>query len=175
MSEIKFYTDHIPNPAGGGTTFDEFVEKVLNKDAAGIAAPVGEDGKPDTEKGQVISDKGEAGEGFQDGESVDGKSDGETKSKAKPKDDEKEDEKVEKEAAGPAKGEDQKESIVISLPADKEFQKGESVDASKGKKKASAEQWLKISNLNPEGKNLLKKYWLTMYPREYVDAMIQDR
>ena len=161
MENFKFITN-ITNPCGNGPTLEEYVNKVLQKDAAGIAAPEGEDGEPDTEKGQVISETAEAGKEHPRGESVDGK-------KCKTK-----------EAAGPAKGEDQKESIEISLPADKEFQKGESEDGSKvttktKKTEASSSEWLKISNLNSKQKSMLKQYWLTQYPREYVDAMIEDR
>jgi len=198
MDNFKFITK-ITNPCGEGPTMDEYVEKVL-KEAAGVAAPEKEDSKePDTEKGQVISDKGEAGEGFQDGESVKGP---DMKEKCSEK------ETDVKEAAGKAKPEDGPgEGIPISLDASEEFQKGESEDGSKVKvdnkkteakenstevKKAKSEPeekeedkkeekeavssgWTKISNLNPKEKKMLRSFWLTQYPREYVDAMIQDR
>jgi len=181
MDDFKFITN-IKNPCGDGQTFEDYVQKVLNKEAAGIAAPDGEDGKPDKSQGQVISGDPDAGKDFQSGESVDGK-----------KSDDKKKSATDKEAAGEAKVGDQDRTIPISLPADKEFQKGESVDGSKvttkakkteanvdakGKKeatKASASNWVKISNLNAKEKTMLRKYWLTQYPREYVDAMIEDR
>jgi len=214
MDNFKFITN-ISNPCGDGPTLEEYAEKVL-KEAAGVAAPDGDDGKPDKEKGQVISDKGEAGEGFQDGESVKGP---DVKKKTS------EQESEVKEAAGKAKAEDC-EGMQISLDASEEFQKGESVDGSKvtakekkteakgkaevkeakkeekekeeeeeekeagikakvkeakkkedEKKKASTNDpnWVKISNLNPKEKKMLRQYWLTQYPRAYVDAMIQDR
>ena len=169
MDTFKFITN-ITKPLGGGPTLEEYAKSILEKKAAGVAAPENDDGKPDTEKGQVISDKGEAGEGHQDGESVKGKGSDKKKS-----------EKAEvKEAAGKAKAEDSKcEGMEISLPADKEFQKGESPKASKVTKKEAANKqasgWVKISNLNEKEKKMLKNYWLTQYPREYVDAMIQDK
>ena len=199
MDNFKFITN-IANPCGGGPTLEEYVEKVL-KQAAGVAAPEKSDSKEsDKEKGQVISDKGEAGEGHQDGESVKGKSDADKKAAVKP---------ARKTAAGKAKPEDGPgEAIPISLDADEEFQKGESVDASKVtpknkkteakakpavkkaektkcekckcdpcecEKKASTSKWTKISNLNPKEKKMLRSFWLTQYPRDYVDAMVQDR
>jgi len=197
MDNFKFITN-IKNPCGGGPTLDEYVEKLLNKKAAGVAAPEKEDSKePDTEKGQVINSEGE------EGVTNDPKMPGEKTS----------DEKTEvKEAAGKAKAEDAEgEGIPISLDASEEFQKGESTDGSKvtpdnkkteakgnstetkksesveaedkeeakedktEEKEATASNWVKISNLNPKEKKMLKSFWLTQYPREYVDAMIQDR
>ena len=201
MDNFRFITS-ITNPCGTGPTLEEYAAKIL-KQAAGVAAPEKDDSKEsDTEKGQVISDKGEAGEGHQDGESVKGKI---------------------KEAAGKAKAEDcDGEGIQISLDADQEFQKGESVDGSKvtpdnkkteakpGKKtvdkkeapkkdtskkdeseeddeseekeddkeekEASSEpKWTKISNLNAKEKKMLRNFWNILYPREYVDAMVQDK
>ena len=157
---------------GGGPTLEEYVESVLakeakTKEAAGIAAPMGENCKPDTSKGQVIS--ADPAEEFQKGESVTGKKD---QKKSAPQ---------KKEAAGKAKAEGSSGAgIEISLDADKEFQKGESVDGSKvtpknKKVKAAASGWVKISNLNDKQKGMLKKYWNVLYPREYVDAMVQDR
>jgi len=187
MDNFKFITN-ITNPCGDAPTLEDFVAKVLKKEAAGEACPEDAEGKKCGE-GQVISDKGEAGEGHQDGESVKGKT---------------------KEAAGKAKAEDcPGEGIPISLDASEEFQKGESTDGSKVnaknkkteakvdkkvkvakkdaackkcecnpcecKKEASSNKWTKISNLSPKSKKMLRNFWLTQYPREYVDAMIQDR
>jgi hypothetical protein len=184
MENFRFITQ-ITNPCGSGPTLEEYAEKLL-KQAAGVAAPYGDDCKPDTEKGQVASES--ADKEFQKGESVDGKKDETTKSapKAEKKDAPEKEEKEEKEAsvksaAGKAKAEDAKgDGIEISLAADKEFQKGESVDGSKvtpdnKKVKASGDNWVKISNLNASEKKMLKSYWTTLYPREYVDAMIADK
>ena len=193
MDTIKFMTQ-ITNPCGEGPTLEEYAKKVLKKNAAGEASPEDSDGKKCGD-GQVISDKGEAGEGFQDGESVKGKSEDDKKAEApvketaEKKEDEKPEEKkedkkasTEKKAAGKAKAEGcEGEGIPISLDADKEFQKGESVDGSKvtpktKKTEASVkEEWVKISNLNPKQKAFLTKYWSTLYPREFVDAMVQPR
>jgi hypothetical protein len=166
MDNFRFITN-IKNPCGGGPTLDEFVQGVLQKEAAGKAAPCEEGAK-----GQVISLP--ADKEFQKGESVTGKKDGK---------------KSKKEASGKAKAEGCKgEGLEISLPADKEFQKGESEDGSKvtpknkkvkaeakSKTKTASSKWVKISNLNDKQKGWLKKYWSVLYPREYVDAMIQDR
>lgn len=162
MDNFRFITN-IKNPCGGGPTLEEFVQGVLNKEAAGCAAPEGEKGK-----GQVISLP--ADKEFQKGESVTGKKEEGKKKETK------------KEASGKAKADDSKgEGLEISLPADKEFQKGESEDGSKVTPKnkkvkaAKTSNWVKVSNLNDKQKGFLKKYWATLYPREYVDAMIQDR
>ena len=229
MDNFRFITN-ITNPCGGGPTMDEYVEKVL-KEAAGVAAPEKSDSKePDKEKGQVINSEGEEGvtnDPKMPEDNTSKKSD--TKKTDDTEDDAKDKEDV-KEAAGKAKAEDEDgEGIPISLDADEEFQKGESVDGSKvtpdnkkteakrnstkvksaakkckecdcdpctcktaAKKcekcdcdpcecdekacsSASASKWMKISNLNPKEKKMLRSFWLTQYPREYVDAMIQDR
>ena len=198
MDNFKFITN-IKNPCGEGPTMDEYVEKVL-KEAAGIAAPEKEDSQePDKEKGQVINSEGE--EGVTNDPKMPEET---TKGKAKPEAKEKpeaEEKPDVKEAAGKAKAEDAEcEGIPISLDSSEEFQKGESTDGSKVtpdnkktetkkaakkckecdcdpcecKKEAANTGWTKISNLNPKEKKMLKSFWLTQYPREYVDAMIQD-
>lgn len=170
MDTFKFVTQ-ITNPCGNGISYDEYLEKMFNKEAAGKACPEDEKGKA-VGPSQVISDKGEAGEGHQDGESVKGKKE-ETKSETKAK---------VKEAAGKAEAEDcPGEGVEVSLPADKEFQKGESEDGSKvtpknKKVKASSKpSWVKISKLNEPNKKMLRQYWLTMFPREYVESMVRDQ
>lgn len=69
----KFITDRILNPAGDTPSFEEWVNKFLDKEAAGEAKPECEGDTTSQCEGQVISDKGEAGEGHQTGESVSGK------------------------------------------------------------------------------------------------------
>lgn len=197
MDKVRFVTS-ITNPCGNGPTLEEYAEKFL-KQAAGVAAPE-DDGKKCNEQGQKAS--ADPADEFQKGESC-GCEKKEEKDAATTQ--------PVKEAAGTAKAEDSKDGVVISLPADKEFQKGESEDGSKvtpenkkttikgkapkadkaeakadaksepkkeekeDKKEASASKWTKISNLNPKEKQMLKKYWLGLFPREYVDSMVQDR
>lgn len=188
MDNVKFVT-HITNPCGSGPTQEEYAEKYFNqllKQAAGTAAPE-VDGKKEEAKGQKAS--ADPADEFQKGESCCGEKKEKDATAETPV----------KEAAGTAKAEDSKDGVTISLPADKEFQKGESEDGSKvtpenkkttvdGKKapaakkedkkeekEASTSKWTKISNLNPKEKQMLKKYWLGLFPREYVDSMVQDR
>lgn len=198
MDKVRFVTS-ITNPCGNGPTLEEYAAKLL-KQAAGVAAPE-DDGKKCNEQGQKAS--ADPADEFQKGESC-GCEKKEEKEAATTK--------PVKEAAGTAKAEDSKDGVVISLPADTEFQKGESEDGSKvtpenkkttvdgkkapkadkadaksepkkeekedkkeDKKEASASKWTKISNLNPKEKQMLKKYWLGLFPREYVDSMVQDR
>lgn len=93
-----------------------------------------------------------------------------------------------KTAAGKACAEgDEEHGVVISLPADKEFQKGESVTMCKKDKeskkpekketKASyVRKWEKVSKLNPTQKQKLRAFFegAVKYPREYVDALLAD-
>jgi len=84
---MNFITNRIVNPVGDGPTFNDFIENLIksaenNKPeqtevvtAAGEAKPECKDDGRCQDRGQVISDKGEAGEGHQSGESVKGKSD----------------------------------------------------------------------------------------------------
>lgn len=187
MSQGFRFITSITKPVDtGGDAFAEFAQKVLQKHAAGTAKPE-EDKSRGEGCGQVISLP--ADKEFQKGESVTGKSEGEKKDK------ESSAAAQTKEAAGKAKPEGEGEGQTVSLPADKEFQKGESPKASKGKKEAAAcckkcgkakceckkpcaastVRWTKVANLNGKQKAMLSKYWLTMYPRAYVDAMLQPR
>lgn len=35
--------------------------------------------------------------------------------------------------------------------------------------------WIKVSKLNAPTREMLRKYWLTMYPLDYVDAMLAEK
>ncbi len=84
---MKFIHNRIINPAGGGESWNEFIQRTIKEaqtgaeetaevvTAAGEAKPECKDDGRCQDRGQVISDKGEAGEGHQDGESVSGKND----------------------------------------------------------------------------------------------------
>jgi len=54
---------------------------------------------------------------------------------------------------------------------DKEEEKEASADVSKLRKLAL----LKVSALNAPTKAMLRTYWLTMYPSDYVDAMLAEK
>ena len=67
------------------------------------------------------------------------------------------------------------ESTVASKKACGKPCKGKKVMTKKKDKKASAASWEKVANLNPKVKSKLDKYWSTLYPRAYVNAMLADR
>jgi len=104
-------------------------------------------------------------------------------------------------AAGKASAEgDEEHGVVISLPADKEFQKGESVTMTKKDEKSTKKsepkaeksekeepkeekkeatyknQWIKVSKLSGKQKEKLRSYFegSVKYPRGYVDALLAD-
>lgn len=77
---MKFITNRILNPAGGGPTFDQWLEDFagkLRKEASeakpGLGMPDGDNDPRGQGRGQVINNDNEDGEGYQKGESVDGK------------------------------------------------------------------------------------------------------
>lgn len=42
-------------------------------------------------------------------------------------------------------------------------------------KKAQSNRFIKISNLDEKSKDLLRKYWSKIYPKDFVDAMLADK
>lgn len=43
------------------------------------------------------------------------------------------------------------------------------------KKASKSTKFVKIANLDDKTKSFLRKYWESLYPKEYVDAMIADK
>ena len=71
---MRFFANKIVNPVGGGPTFDEWVNDLLNKTAS-EAKPECDDDPRGQCRGQEINNDNEDGSGYQKGESVDGKKD----------------------------------------------------------------------------------------------------
>ncbi len=155
---MNFFSNRIPNPAGGGPTFEEWVQKLLKE--AGADSKTASEAKPECEdgdprgacRGQVINNDNEEGaHSYQEGESVDGKPDQvEGKGEKKEKDAAGEQNVVEADCgkdmgecddagkvtedhteAGP--GDDENPEPKILINNDPNYQKGESTDPGKVK------------------------------------------
>jgi len=48
-------------------------------------------------------------------------------------------------------------------------------DLAKGKKKSANSKFIRIAKLNPKTKDFLRKYWSTLFPEDYVDAMLAEQ
>ncbi len=203
---FPFITNKIVNPAGGGPTFKEWLEKNYSKKAetnsevktAGEAKPEC-DGDPRGQcRGQVINNDNEegAGQSYQDGESVKGKSDqAEGKSEKKDKEassvatkqadcgkdmGECDDAgKVTEDHTEAGPGDDENPDPKILINNDPNYQKGESSDGgkvtSKNKKTEAqaASGFRKISSLDRGEKMKLFAALSSnkSYPLEYVEAV----
>ncbi len=203
--DFPFITNKIVNPAGGGPTWAEWLEKNYGKKAetdsevktAGEAKPECEDDPRGQCRGQVINNDNEegAGQSYQDGESVKGKSD-QAEGKSEKKDASSEQTtkeatcgkemgecadagKVTEEHTDSGPGNDENPDPKININNDPNYQKGESTDGGKvtsKNKKTEAKTvsgFRKIASLDRAEKMKLFAALSSnkTYPIEYVEAV----
>jgi len=135
-----------------GGSFSDFVKKTLNKQEVVKTASV-----------KVAEEEAEK----KDGE---GKDSGQPAAEAKlvntPKKEEgKKGGKVDKEV-GPDSGQPAAEAKLVNCPEVKEEPYGKSAKVES--------KFEKLAKLGPKTRSFLKEYWMTLYPAEYVEAMLSE-
>ena len=168
---MNFFSHKIANPVGNGPSWNEWADNLLTK-MAREAKPECEDDPRGACRGQVINNDNEegAGQSYQDGESVDGKSDqkegtprkdkgGKTASTKQAKCGKEMGEssdagKVTEEHTDAAPGDDKNKDCKQKINNDPNYQKGESTKPgkSKGKEKKAVEPAEKADNKKADNK-----------------------
>jgi len=72
-------------------------------------------------------------------------------------------------------GQPEAEGKLTNCPKVVDEKKKEVKKEDKKEAAVATERFVKIAKLNPETKNMLKKYWQLLYPSEYVEAMLAEK
>lgn len=129
-------------------------KKDFNKFAAGVLANLNKEAKKDLPA--FIQDKIDEKKEKEEEKDV-------VKTKEQPK-------------ANEQKSEEKKQEKAEDKKQDKKEQKAEEKKQEKveDKKQASSSKFVKIAKLSSQEKSDLKAYWSSIFPKEYVDAMLAD-
>ena len=160
--EVKFVTSAIN--VGKKKNFEEFISGIRNKKLTKQAsADTTKNIKVAEEACDDVDEKEDEDEECKPCEDAATQSDSEVVAEST--------ENVEKEAKIDIEEEDTKEADASEETAKTKEAKVEKEEI----KEASTSRFIKLSKLNGETREMLRKYWGNLYPAEYVDAMLAEK